>query len=266
MSVLTSKEVVHGQGVVIVANTIGSFKDKLNGRGLTDHAKLLVALPISIKNLHFCYDDCAQYIMASAAMMTLPLELKKRIKLHHGSEMECLHSLARYGIPLECFPVIHGDGAVILHDHLTWCSNRAIIDSTKRTHGQSSLAVSVGGLQPKKSDVLFGSDNKLHPGNAKFHTLIDHLQDQYEAADQEGRVRVSLLVVFSMKGTGSRFLTFDTRSNEWKEMLDTNVRRKVTKVIRNRRRYRKEAAAATKSSQAHYFGDSTSMIVLDQSC
>jgi hypothetical protein len=43
MSVLTSKEVVHGQGVVIVANTIGSFKDKLNGRGITDHAKLLVA-------------------------------------------------------------------------------------------------------------------------------------------------------------------------------------------------------------------------------
>jgi hypothetical protein len=206
---------------------------------------------------HFCYNDCAKYIMASAAMKILPLELKKWVKLHHGSELECIHSLARYGIPLRCLPVIHGDGAVILHDHLTSCSNREIIDSTKRTHRQSSSAVSVGGLQPTQNDVLFGSDNKLHPGNAKFHTLIDHLQDQYEAADQEGRVKVSLLVVFSMKGTGSRFLTFDTRSNEWKEMHDTNVRRKVTKVIRNRRRYRKEAAAAaaTKSSQAHYFRD-----------
>jgi hypothetical protein len=252
MSVLTSKE-VQGQGVVIVAYTIGSFKDKLNGSGFTDHAKLSVALPIPMKNLHFCYDDCAQYIIASAAMKILPLELKKRVKLHHGSEMECMHSLARYGIPLGCLPVIHGDGAAILHDHLTWCSNREIIDSAKITHRQSSSALSVGGFQPAKNDVLFGCNNRLHPGNAKFHTLIDNLQDRYEAADQEGRVKVSLLVVFSMKGTGSRFLTFDTRSMKWKEMQDTDVRRKASKIIQNRLRYKKQAA--TKSSQTHYSGD-----------
>jgi hypothetical protein len=59
--------------------------------------------------------------------------------------------------------------------------------------------------------------------------------------------------VFSMKGTGSRFLTFDTRSMKWKEMQDTDVRRKASKIIQNRLRYKKQAA--TKSSQTHYSGD-----------
>eukprot|EP00980_Cylindrotheca_fusiformis_P001848 scaffold414_cov109-Cylindrotheca_fusiformis.AAC.11 len=94
-------------------------------------------------------------------------------------------------------------------------------------------------IQPTQDDILFGSDQKNHPGNAKFHLLIDHLQDQYETADRDGRVKVSLIAVFSMKGTGSRFLVLDPISMVWEEMSDAKARRKVTKVIRNRRRYNK---------------------------
>jgi hypothetical protein len=79
-----------------------------------------------------------------------------------------------------------------------------------------------------------------------MHQLMDHLQGQYEGADKQGKMKISLIVVFSMKGTGSRFLDFDGTTRRWEIVPDTLARNKVAKAIRNRRRYKAANQDSTK--------------------
>lgn len=232
MSELASKTEAQDHELGVVVYSIGQYKDHLNWSGCIENAKLSVAMPVPWRYVHFCFDDRKQFLDASGALRILQLELSEKVKCHYGPQEECILSLARYGILPSCLPLRRKDDTAILGDHLAWCSKFEELALSGKFDGPG-----LSSIEPTQHDVLFGSD-KNHLGNAKFRSLIDHLQDQYEEADRDGKVKMSLIVVFSMKGTGSRFLNFDTRSMDWKEMTDAVARTRVTKIIRNRRRYR----------------------------
>jgi hypothetical protein len=92
---------------------------------------------------------------------------------------------------------------------------------------------------PCDDDILFGQGWKLHPGNEKFQKLLDQLQDQHEAADKDGKIKISLIAVKSMHGTGSRFLRFNDATGEWQEVPYRDAHDKAARTFRNRRRYGK---------------------------
>ncbi|CAJ1966153.1 unnamed protein product [Cylindrotheca closterium] len=237
---------VQKDGLVCICHSIGRYRDRFNGFGHADNLQLLASLPLQISSMQMCVDDYAQFVAWSfTASNHMPRELAPKVNIHSGSEMECLFALFKCGIPRGCLPPADGSDHPWMDAHLAWCNSREIFEGSPnkmKVENQSTfgaVAKDQHYTKPREDDVLFGTDNKAHPGNVKFHMLIDHLQHQYEAADREGKVLVSLRAVFSMKGTGSRFLDYDDFTQRWREIPDTRARNKVTKIIRNRRRYKK---------------------------
>jgi hypothetical protein len=269
MSMIESKE-TQIDGLTIINYAVGNCKDRTNGTGFVEQTRLLLSLPIHMAAAHHCCDDTAQYILLSAAIRLGSATHLSRFQAHFGSQLECTYKLATYGIPNGCLPLSPSDNEPILDHHLAWLRTRRIIDAVKRTaqsfHPQiietrlqprafqaqhipnnAAIAPLVPGImQPNADDVLFGQEHKAHPGNIKMHQLMDHLQGQYEGADKQGKMKISLIVVFSMKGTGSRFLDFDGTTSRWQIVPDTVARNKVAKSIRNRRRYKATNQDSTK--------------------
>ena len=253
MSTLKLPE-VKKNGIVMVCHSIGKYKDAHNGFGYAENSRLLSSLPIQIASIHHCVDDYEQFVVGiTTAANYLSPSLNAKVKIHSGSEMECLFALFKSGIPRGCLPPADGSDSLWMSAHLAWCNSRLIFDLSQTTtiplkhsfgginqNNPTSLGKQDGVNKPRELDVLFGADHhhKSHPGNAKFHMLIDHLQKQYEEADKDEKIMISLIVVFSMKGTGSRFLEYDIVTQRWRKIPDTRARNKVTKIIRNRRRYK----------------------------
>jgi hypothetical protein len=253
MSMIESED-TQIDGLTIINYCVGNCKDRTNGTGFVENTRLLLSLPIHIAAAHHCCDDTAQYILLSAAIRLGSATHLSRFKTHIGSQLECTYKLATYGIPNGCLPLSPTDNEPILDQHLAWIRTRRIIDAVKKTpqslhpqfietrlqpkafQAQHTPPVPAS-MQPNADDILFGQEHKAHPGNAKMHQLMDHFQGQYEGADKQGKMKISLIVVFSMKGTGSRFLEFDGTTRQWEIVPDTVARNKVAKAIRNRRRY-----------------------------
>ncbi|KAL3937989.1 MAG: hypothetical protein SGBAC_007010 [Bacillariaceae sp.] len=251
MSALKLQE-VQKDGLVYIRHAIGRYKDRSNGFGYAENSLLLGSLPVQLHNIHMCVDDYAQHLLESTNQ--LPPALSAKVIVHSGSEMECLFELFKCGIPRGCLPPADGSDHPWMDAHLVWCNSREVFDSSLklplkygivRPKSQKSFRVQDRIAKPRDLDVLFGSDHKSHPGSMKFHMLINHLQHQYEDADRDGKVLVSLIAVFSMKGTGSRFLDYDDVTQQWREIPDTRARNKVTKMIRNRRRYKKRRRSSS---------------------
>lgn len=282
MSMLESND-TQIDGVTIINYAVGSCRDTTNGVGYIEHARLLLSLPIHVAATHHCSDDVAQYILLYGAIgLGSPTQLA-RFQAHHGSAVDCIYKLATFGIPNGSLPLSTTDHQPMLERHMAWLRTRRIIDSVNRgphiSHPQfvqarlqptslqtlgagpaspnnsteatkPSTLVAPGSLKPNADDVLFGQEHKAHPGNIKMHQLMDHLQSQYEAADKVGKMKISLIVVFSMKGTGSRFLDYDESTMHWHIVPDTVARNKVAKAIRNRRRYKPVKAESPQDFKA----------------
>eukprot|EP00980_Cylindrotheca_fusiformis_P014666 scaffold3987_cov134-Cylindrotheca_fusiformis.AAC.16 len=281
MSMLESKE-TQLNGVTIITYEVGSCKDTTNGTGYIEHTRLLQSLPIHVAAIHHCCDDPAQYLLQSASIRLLSTSQLARFQTHIGSAVQCTYKLATFGIPSGSLPLSPVDHQPNMDRHMKWLRTRRVIESQKKkenpAHPQfvetrlqpsvlqrqdASISTNnssitnvrgVGNIQPNGDDVLFGQEHKAHPGNMKMHQLMDHLQDEYESADKQGKMKFSLIVVFSMKGTGSRFLDFDETTMQWHIVPDTVARNKVAKAIRNRRRYkvRQDAINKEKSKAAKH--------------
>eukprot|EP00980_Cylindrotheca_fusiformis_P026058 scaffold15301_cov142-Cylindrotheca_fusiformis.AAC.7 len=84
----------------------------------------------------------------------------------------------------------------------------------------------------------FGRQHQVHPGNIRLKKLLMDHSAEYEAIDgKKGKMAFAQNFVTQMKASGSRFLTFDQDIEAWTEVCDKRARNKVSKTIRNSRRY-----------------------------
>eukprot|EP00980_Cylindrotheca_fusiformis_P019628 scaffold6821_cov127-Cylindrotheca_fusiformis.AAC.2 len=92
-------------------------------------------------------------------------------------------------------------------------------------------------VTPRPTDILFGQNHKMHPGNVRLHDFISKHADEYEnMGGRQRKIEFAGHLVLRIKAAGARFLQLDKSSMQWMEVSDTKARNKVAKTIRNRRR------------------------------
>jgi hypothetical protein len=88
---------------------------------------------------------------------------------------------------------------------------------------------------PGSVDVLFGRGKPIqeHPGNLRYHYILDMYQDPYEGAKKFQKMEISETVVHLVKKYHGRFLKQDGAG--WVAVDDTTARDKVSHAFRTRR-------------------------------
>jgi hypothetical protein len=254
MSMMESKE-TQMKGVIHISYMVDRFKDQKKGAGILAQAKLFQAIPVYFLANHICLDTYAQHALISGVLSLLAEKHRARTKVHYGSHQECQYVLATYGIHQKSLPLSSNDDNPIMDQHKAWYRNRQTVEAARRAvQGQrmdnsqfvppkiaaaSNNTNNVSVLIPRDADILFGRGWQRHPGNENFQKLLDQLRDQYETGDREGKIKLSLIAVKSMQGTGSRFLRFNDATGQWQEVPYRDAHHKAAKTFRNRRRYGK---------------------------
>eukprot|EP00980_Cylindrotheca_fusiformis_P020508 scaffold7564_cov117-Cylindrotheca_fusiformis.AAC.2 len=114
--------------------------------------------------------------------------------------------------------------------------NETGLSTTEPMHQLSQQASRVP-VTPQSTDVLFGQNHKLHPGNVRLHDIISKHVDEYEnMGGRQRKIEFAGHLVLQIKAAGARFLQLDKSCMQWMEVSDTKARNKVAKAIRNRRR------------------------------
>eukprot|EP00980_Cylindrotheca_fusiformis_P019631 scaffold6821_cov127-Cylindrotheca_fusiformis.AAC.5 len=117
-----------------------------------------------------------------------------------------------------------------LGNDLKWQSEKVLLPQL--TQQASSMPVT-----PRPTDILFGQNHKMHPGNVRLHGFISKHADEYERiGGRQRKIEFAGHLVLRLKAAGARFLQLDKSSMQWMEVSDTKARNKVAKTIRNRRR------------------------------
>jgi hypothetical protein len=237
MTLLESEE---GQrkGFVGVLYVVGRYKDTNKGAGLAQQATLFHSLPIHISGIQFCCDDYSQYILMHTVMKIFSGRVLVKFRTHYGTHMECLYALRAFGIPEDSIPISSTDAEPLLGDHMAWYNRRKVLDMERDEETLSKPnCTPLPVMTPRPHDILFGLQNKCHPGNIRFHDFVSQNAEEYEAAaGRQEKTKFARKMIHHLKATGSRFLTFDCSSMEWIEVSDTEARNKLSKKIRNQRR------------------------------
>jgi hypothetical protein len=119
MSALDSEE-SQKLGATFISYGVGNFPDCQLRNGAAALASMAFVLPLHIAGVHICCNNYGRYSLLSAAIYLFPLEHRARLRVHFGSAVECLYSLASFGIPRQVLPFSPSFEPTI-QDHLKWC-------------------------------------------------------------------------------------------------------------------------------------------------
>jgi hypothetical protein len=88
---------------------------------------------------------------------------------------------------------------------------------------------------PSPYDVLLGRGKPLqkHPGNLRYHHVVDGYQCEYEKMQKLAKTTLSKMIVDKFKAEGFRFMKQD--EGGWIEVDDEAARYKVSHTFRNHR-------------------------------
>jgi len=190
-------------------------------------AKLVGSLPTNFRGMHYCYDNERVKFLFNLAMFVWERQTRIRCRTHNGSDMECVYDLMTFGIPADVLPVLPS-GDYRLEAHQDYCK-RLRKWSEKSRDGVKRV------ILPNSLDVLLGRGKPLqrHPGNIRYHHIVDSFHGQYEKAQKLEKTTLSKLIVEKIKNTGGRFMKQDEIG--WVEIDDEAARYKVSHTFRNHR-------------------------------
>lgn len=107
---LLEDETIQQRGVVLVlsftsALSIQNFKRKVHNRVINTFRKVL---PIRIVGVHLIDNTAVFSLIRPQILHSLGPELRRRLRIHQGSEIQVLSSLREYGITATNFPHVAG--------------------------------------------------------------------------------------------------------------------------------------------------------------
>ena len=143
-----------------------------------------------------------------------------------GSDLECVYALMTFGIPADILP-INAAGDRRPEAHRDFCKKLKIFPTMKDNIERIVI--------PSTYDVLFGRGKPLqkHPGNLRYHHIVDSHQTEYEAMQKLAKTNLSKKIVEIFKEGGDRFMKQD--EGGWLEVDDESARYKVSHSFRNHR-------------------------------
>ena len=174
-------------------------------------------------------DPCTfWYVNNILRFLALPLDitaLPPRFSLHTGSHTEVQYALMTFGIDCSLLPVSQV-GEIDLSSHLHWLEERTELEGRSiytepsrirdscaeiRT-SQEHIFGSRPDISPGPNDVIFGRGSivRQHPGNVRYHDIIEEHSSEYESSGKFEKTVVSEIIVRTIKEKhGGRFLKQD---------------------------------------------------------
>jgi hypothetical protein len=143
-----------------------------------------------------------------------------------GSHSQNQYNLLTFGIQNGALPVT-AEGEAKIKLHKKWIQLRR-----EEEKGPTDIERIV---LPGSVDALFGRGKPIqeHPGNLRYHYILDMYQDQYEGAKKFQKMEISETVVKLVKKYHGRFLRQDGAG--WVAVDDATARDKVSHAFRTRR-------------------------------
>ena len=205
---------------------------------------LLQAVPGAPAAIHLCTDEIKQYLIQAAVLKAAPLKLRSRIKLHFGSQTECLYQMSTYGIPHGVIPVDPNSHKISLKRHLEWVESRLAMGKKERPLPAISTRTQGTVTSPGVNDVLICAGKKSNNmGNHRLRALVKELSQAYATGSKEAKKALVDCAISSVKDSGGRFLreqNVDSWNVVWKEMPMDQIRKNVAQAFRNNNRHRKK--------------------------
>lgn len=245
-SLLQSKETQLG-GIVIVAYSVGEFKDKINRVGFLENARVSLALPLHYAGIHVCSTNQMEHIVGSSIISLMPAKLKARFKIQYGSHMECQYHLSTYGISPQALPFDSQTNKVSLGHHLLWYSERLLTETGYRVP-EENLAI-----QPDPNDVIFsGGRSSNNGGNQRLRLLTKRFSEAYKLGKHSKKRELIDMVISEINISSGRFLkqVGSSLGYVWEELPLEEIRLKISQMFRNARRSYRPSSETIKTSSA----------------
>ena len=144
-----------------------------------------------------------------------------------------IYKLMTFGIPAEAF-ALSPTGEVKRGVALEYIKQRREIEGRKSGSGKENSENSK--MLPAEIDILLGRGRNFrnHPGNVRFHHIVEMHETQYENSSRYGKQLLSDAVLKIVKQDGARFLKKNSATG-WFEVGDEVARERVCHAFRNRR-------------------------------
>ena len=154
----------------------------------------------------------------------------------HIYSIECTYTLMTFGIPAEVLPV-EPMGDLRIQRHVDWLNMRRQHEASMKNNNSSTEAnQGARVVVPGPYDVLLGRGKPLqkHPGNLRYHRLVDSYKEEYDQAQKIQKTNIALSIVQKIKDYQGRFLKQDD-TGQWRTVDDDTARYKVAHTFRNHR-------------------------------
>jgi hypothetical protein len=170
------------------------------------------------------------------------MKLRSRIRLHYGSQTECLYQLKTFGIPQNFLPLDLNTKQFSLKRHLDWVESR-FAKEKHRSVLPAILPKEQSVTNPGENDVLVGTGKHYNTlGNQLLRSKVKELSQAYHKGTKEVRIELVNFVIKSVQESGGRFLkAYDCQDEfgvKWKELPKKQIRTIVTQAFRNSYRRR----------------------------
>lgn len=226
MCVLDDEETQKKGCLAIVYSVAGEFiNGKTDMRTVSAGPWCLRSLPFRACAIHQCFRDPAYRSILQFSLRFFPAKDRARIKIHFGSNVECVYSLMTYGISPEPMPVT-SDGELKRKNHTDWIKIRR--QQEEQYKGSPRIVV------PSQKDVLFGRGKPFreHFGNLRLHNLLEEKLDEYNSSTIKEKTKLIADIVDTIHAEGGRFLKQDR--GPWFQVDEKQAREKVSHGFRTR--------------------------------
>lgn len=190
---------------------------------------------------HFCVPPNPFFqVLRTVFAMTLDKQMRSRLKFHVGQMTELQYLVKGYGIPVDLIPLT-ATGNVKIQNLRAWLKVRSTIENPEGDIAGNIIEC------PGSNDVLFRPSKlvKGHPGNVKFHSLIEY----YHEKDM-GITAASKQIISDIHEGGGLILVWDKRG-WWTNMVDeAQMQFKVSVSYRD---FKKKNRAKTQFYQSSTF-------------
>lgn len=211
--------------------------------------KFFLTLPIRVSSMHLCINSAPKSLtlhnhLAQMTIKALQANVRARIRIHYGSDIERQYILQTFGVRLETFPV-DTEGNVRLETR-KWCDKYLGIATSaadpQPSHGDNDAPITVtNGLW--ETDVLFGRGRlvQYHPGNIRYRDFLDQHREEYDGYQRNQRRKACIDYTQELLANGTRFLK-QNETEMWVVCDFEEVVDKIAQFYRTRRRRIKQEA------------------------
>jgi hypothetical protein len=154
-------------------------------------SKVLVSVPLRVEVTHFCMYKSGVHFSMSLVIKAAGLFDRVRIRVHHGSSLECVYALLSFGLPSALLPFTP-ECELKTGNHKKWIKRRIVKEKELRRAG-----VFLGIDLPSRNDVLRGQGAVMqrHPGNQRFQELCQFHLDEFNNSDRQSKTLVARRIV-----------------------------------------------------------------------